>query len=374
MRPHVAAELLELFVRLAGIASPTGSEREVADAVKTHLGGLGLTVTEDDSAARTGCGCGNLVAHIPGTAGAEPIGLCAHLDTVPVPGPPRVVVADGRVRSDGTTVLGADDKAAVAVLLRLAGALVAEPPAMDVELVFTAGEEAGLLGAGALDLERLSARRMFVFDSDGAPGALVTASPTQRLFEAEFIGRAAHAGMAPEQGRSAVVAAARAIAAMRLGRIDDESTTNIGIVRGGTAANVVAERCGVSGEARSLDETKLSTLVDEMMQAAAAAAAAGGVDVEIDVREAYRGYRHAPDSQLLAVGERAARLADLEPRRMESGGGSDANVFNAAGLPALTLGVGFEQAHSPQECMSLERLGQLADMAAAVVRAAATAA
>ena len=203
---------------------------------------------------------------------------------MPVSGAPRVVVDDGFVRSDGATVLGADDKAAVAVLLVLARALVAEPPAGDVELVFTAGEEAGLLGAKALDLTGLTARRVFVLDSDGAPGTLIVASPTQKRVTAEFQGVAAHAGIAPERGRNAIVAAARAIGAMRLGRIDDETTANIGMVSGGTASNVVAERCVVAGEARSQDPAKVATLAEEMVQAMAAEAGAAGIDVEIDVQ------------------------------------------------------------------------------------------
>lgn len=374
MRAGVDAELVDLFVRLCGIASPTGAEREVADAVAAHLGGLGLGVHEDGSAPVTGCACGNLVARIAGRGEAEPLALCAHLDTVPVTGAPRVVVDEGFVRSDGATVLGADDKAAVAVLLVLARALVAEPPAGDVELVFTAGEEAGLLGARALDLTGLTARRAFVLDSDGTPGTLIVGSPTQKRVTAEFQGVAAHAGIAPEKGRNAIVAAARAIGAMRLGRIDDETTANIGVVSGGSASNVVAEHCLVVGEARSQDAAKVATLAEEMVQALAAEAGAAGIDVEIDVSEGFRGYRHAPDSPLLEIGARAAALAGLEVRLADSGGGSDANAFNAAGLPALTLGVGFENAHSPRERMSLERLGELATMTAAVVRAAATAA
>ena len=333
MRAVLDDELLDLFVRLAGIASPTGAEREVADVVKRYLGDLGLDVREDGSAPVTGCGCGNLVARIPGRGEAAPVALCAHLDTVPVDRAPEVVVADGFVRTDGATVLGADDKAAVAVLLVLARRLVAEPPAGDVELVLTPGEEAGLLGAKALDLGLLTARRVFVLDSDGAPGTLIVASPTQKRIEAEFRGAAAHAGISPEQGRSAVVAAARAVAAMRLGRLDDETTANIGILRGGTAPNVVAERCSLSGEARSHDPAKVAAQTEHMVQALAAEAAAAGIDVEIDVHEAFRGYRHEADSPLLAIGAAAAALAGLPERRVDGGGGSDANVFNAGRAP-----------------------------------------
>jgi len=367
-------ELLDLFVRLCGIASPTGAEREIADEVSEYLAGLGLEVSEDDSAAVTGCGCGNLVTRIPGRGEAAPVGLCAHLDTVPMEHSPVVVVTDGRVRSDGTTPLGADDKGAVAAILLLARALVAEPPAGDVELILTAGEEDGLLGARALDLTRLTATRVFVLDSDGAPGTLITSAPTQKRIDAEFTGRAAHAGIAPELGRSAVVAAARAIAGMRLGRLDEETTANIGVVAGGTAPNVVAERCVVSGEARSRDDAKVTEQVEHMIQTIAAAAAAAGVDVEIDVREAFRTYRHDPDGELLRIGVEAARLAGVEPRLVEGGGGSDANVFNERGLPALTLGAGFEHAHSSGESMSVRHLHELYAMAAGVVRAAGTAA
>jgi tripeptide aminopeptidase len=362
--------LLDLFVRLCGIASPTGSEREIADVVTAFLAGLGIPVDEDDSAVVTGCGCGNLVARVPGRGRAAPIGLCAHLDTVPMDAAPVVVVADGRVRSDGSTPLGADDKGALAAILLLARDLVAEPPGGDVELIFTAGEESGLLGARALDLTTLTATCVFVLDSDGAPGTLISCAPTQKRVKAEFRGHAAHAGIAPELGRSAIVAAARAVAAMRLGRIDDETTANIGVVTGGTAPNVVAERCAISGEARSRDEDKVARQAEHMVQAIAAAAAEAGIDVEIDVGEAFKGYRHDPDGRLLRIGFEAARLAGVEPRPKEGGGGSDANVFNEHGLPALTLGAGFEHAHSPRESMSVRHLHELYATAAGLVRAA----
>jgi tripeptide aminopeptidase len=367
-------DLLDLFVRLCGVASPYGAERDIADVVTGYLTGLGLAVREDDSAAVTRCGSGNLVALIRGRGEAPTIGLCAHLDTVPMERAPTVVVTDGRVHTDGTTPLGADDKGALAAILTLARDLVAEPPAGDVELILTVGEENGLLGAKALDLDKLAATRVFVLDSDGAPGTLITSAPSQKRLEAEFRGQAAHAGIAPEMGRSAIVAAARAIAAMRLGRLDDETTANIGLIDGGTAPNVVAERCVVSGEARSRDEVKVTEQMEHMVQTIAAEAAAVGVDVEIDVREAFRGYRHEPEGELMRLGIAAARLAGLEPRLVEGGGGSDANVLNACGVPALTLGAGFEHAHSPRESMTVEHLHGLYAMAVGLVRAAGTAA
>ena len=215
---------------------------------------------------------------------------------------------------------------------------------------------------------------MFVLDSDGAPGTLITSAPTQKRVDAEFKGHAAHAGIAPELGRSAVVAAARAVAAMRLGRLDDETTANIGVIRGGTARNVVAERCLVSGEARSRDEAKVAAQTEHMVQAIAAEAAAAGIDVEIDVQEAFRGYRHAPDSPLLAAGARRPVTPGWSRASRRAAAARTPTSSMRTDCPALTLGVGFEHAHSPLESMSVQRLHELYAMAAGLVRAAGPAA
>jgi len=363
-------ELRDLFVRLAGIRSPSLEEREMADAVKDFVRGVGLEAFEDASAALTGCGCGNLIVRLPGRGEGTPIALCAHLDTVPLDRAPTVIVENGVVRTDGETILGADDKAAVAALLLLLRDLAREPPAADVELVFTAGEEIGLQGAKALDPASLAAAAVFVFDSEGEPGAVIAAAPTLKAIAAEFRGVAAHAGIEPQRGRSAIVAAARALAAMDLGRIDEETTANAGLIEGGSAVNVVAERCVVRAEARSRDEQKLAAQVAGMVEAITVAAAETGVDVEIEIEEHYRGYAHAADALPLRIADAALADAGLEARHVGSGGGSDANVFNARGLPSLTLGVGFERVHSPHECIRLERLEQVYRLGHALVRAA----
>jgi len=363
-------ELRDLFVRLAGIRSPSLEEREMADAVKDFVRGVGLEAFEDASAALTGGGCGNLIVRLPGRGEGTPIALCAHLDTVPLDRPPTVIVENGAVRTDGETILGADDKAAVAALLLVLRDLAQEPPAADVEFVFTAGEEIGLQGAKALDPASVAAAAVFVFDSEGEPGTLIAAAPSVKAIAAEFRGVAAHAGIEPQRGRSAIVAAARALAAMDLGRIDDETTANAGLIEGGSAVNVVAERCVVRAEARSRDEQKLAAQVAGMVEAITVAAAETGVDVEIDIEEHYRGYAHAADALPLRIADAALADAGLEARHVGSGGGSDANVFNARGLPSLTLGVGFERVHSPHECIRLERLEQLYRLGHALVRAA----
>jgi len=364
-------ELQDLFVRLASIRSPSRDEREIADAVIDFVRGLGLDVHEDDTAAVTGCACGNLIVRVPGRQEGTPIALCAHLDTVPVDTPPVVVVENGVVRSDGHTILGADDKAAVAVLLLLLRDFAADPPAAAVEVVLTAGEEIGLQGAKALAVEALNARAAFVFDSEGEPGTIIVSAPTLKEVDARFTGVAAHAGIEPERGRSAIAAAARAVAALDLGRQDDETTCNVGLIEGGSAVNVVAERCLVRAEARSRDQEKLAALVARMLEACSVAAAETGVDVELDVREAFRGYEHRREGLPMRIALAALAGIGMAARPVGGGGGSDGNVFNARGLPSVTLGVGFERVHSPQESIRVERLAQLYELGHALVEAAA---
>lgn len=368
MRVAGLEELRDLFMRLAGIRSPSGEERELADFVTEYVSGLGLIVEEDASAPGP-LGSGNLLIRVPGRGEGLPLALCAHLDTVPTERSPKVICENGIVHTDGETILGADDKAAVAVLLLLVRDLVAKPPAADVEVLLTVREEIGLQGAKAYDLAALRAKVMFVFDSSGEPGSVIVSAPTHKVLSAEFRGVAAHAGMFPEDGRSAVLAAARAIVAMEQGRVDDETTTNVGVVAGGTATNIVPERCMLRAEARSRDDAKAAALVERMLQAITLAAAETGVDVDIDVQEEYHGYRHGEDALPVRLAVAAIADTELTMIMLSGNGGSDGNIFNARGLPSLTLGVGYERVHSPQERMRLDRLVQVSDLAHALVRA-----
>jgi tripeptide aminopeptidase len=363
-------ELRDLFVRLVSIRSPSREERAMADAVIAYVRGLGLEIREDDTAAVTGCACGNLIVRVPGHGQGKPIALSAHIDTVPLDRAPTVLVENGVVHTDGETILGGDDKAAVTAILMVLRDLAEEPPQAGIEVVFSAGEEIGLRGAKALDVDALAAGVVFVLDSEGPPGTVIVGGPTLKAVEVEFRGTAAHAGIEPEAGRSAVVAAARAIAAMPLGRLDHDTTANVGIVRGGTAVNVVPERCVVHAEARSRDEDKLAAQVGKMVEAFSLAAAETGVDLEIDVHEEFRGYAHAPDSAQLWLAEAAVAEVGLEWRPVGGGGGSDANVFNLKGRPAVNLAVGFEHVHSPRESMSLAHLQQTYELVHALVRLA----
>ena len=247
-----AERLHDRFVRLCEIRSPSGEEREIADAVTAELRRLGIEVSEDGSAEEAGAGAGNLLARLPGRSD-EWIMFAAHLDTVPHEGRVEVVHGDGIYRSAGETILGADNKAAVAVLLELAAAHAGDPPDVGVELLFTVAEEVALRGAKAFDVSTLRSEVGFVIDHASPIGEVITASPSYQRVDAEFEGTEAHAGIRPEDGHSAIAAAAAAIAAMELGRLDPETTANVGVIAGGTSANVVPGACRIEAEARSID-------------------------------------------------------------------------------------------------------------------------
>ena len=283
------------FTRLCEIPSPTGEERAVADDVLGELRALGVEVAEDRSAGPARAGSGNLIARVPGT-GDRWVSFFAHLDTVPEAGRIEVELADGVFRSRGETILGADDKAAVAVLVELAARHAGAPAPTGLELVFTVAEEEGLRGAKELELGALRAPFGYVLDHASPIGELIAAAPTYQRLVAEFEGLEAHAGIRPEDGHSAIEAAAAAIAAMRLGRLDSETTANVGMVSGGTAPNVVAGRCRVEAEARSLDDAKVAGATAAMLDACTWAASEHGCDVDLDLTEVFRGYRQRPGS------------------------------------------------------------------------------
>src|SRR5947209_2078870 len=230
-------DVLDLFTELAALPSPPGEERAVADVVARYLRDLGLAVDEDDAGPRVGSTMGNLYCRVEPTSDeGRPLFLCAHLDTVPPTGPIEPVVEDGIVRNSAGTILGADNKSAVAVMLEATRrAVVENRPHAGIELLFTPKEEVGLLGAAAFDHERLRARVGYVYDQAAPIGEVILGAPHSHSLEVRFHGRAAHSGMYPEEGRSAIAAAAKAIADFKLGRVDDESTANVGLIQGGTA-------------------------------------------------------------------------------------------------------------------------------------------
>lgn len=369
---QVPPSVVDLFLELAVLPSPSGNERLVADRVCAYLTELGLVWDEDTSGPIIGSDSGNIFCRLPGRAVAgKPVFFCAHLDTVPPEGPIDPVIEDGVVRNAAGTILGGDNKAAVAAMLEGARRIVSEArPHAGVELVFTTKEEVGLVGAGAFDVSRLEAEFGYVYDHAAPIGELVIGAPSARAFEVRFHGRAAHAGIAPEEGRSAIQAAARAIADLRLGRIDDVTSANVGVISGGTARNVVPEWCTVRAEARSHDERKLSELVQEMMDAFSFAASVSDCTVEIELKEQYRGYRFRPDEPVISLAEVALRRAGVETHTALCGGGADANVFNSAGIPCAVLANGMAEIHTPDEHIAVADIERMVDVTLGLVEAA----
>ncbi|MFZ1881575.1 MAG: M20/M25/M40 family metallo-hydrolase [Gaiellaceae bacterium] len=367
----MAPEVLDLFTDLASVPSPPGEERAVADLVLAYLRDCGLHADEDDAGGAIGSTMGNIYCRLAGTAPGEPLLLCAHLDTVPPTAAIEPVVAEGVVRNGAGTILGADNKAAVAAMLEGVRRLLVEGrPHAGVELLFTPKEEVGLVGAYAFDHTRLESRVGYVYDQAAPVGVVILGAPFSQSLEVTFHGKAAHSGMHPEEGRSAIAAAARAIAEMRLGRVDEDSTANVGTITGGTATNIVPEWCTFVAEARSQDERKLAELVQEMQDAITFAAGVAECDVETKARKSYRGYRFAKTDRAVVLAATALQRCGHTVTYDLSGGAADANVFNERGLEVVNLANGMTDIHTPDEHISVADLEAMVDVTLALVDAA----
>ena len=364
---------LDLLLELCAVPSPPGDERAMADRIGRELDALGLDWDEDDTGPRVGSNAGNILCRVPGTQAGTPLFFCAHLDTVQPSGPLEPVVEEGIVRNAGGTILGADNKAAVVAMLEGVRRIVEEGrPHAGIELLFTTKEETGLDGAGAFDCGRLEARVGFVYDQAAQIGEIILGAPSAFSLEVRIQGRAAHAGMAPEEGRSAIAAASRAIAELRLGRIDAVTSANVGLISGGVARNIVPEWCTFEVEARSHDEATLGALVQEVVDAVAFAADEAECTAESVVQREYRGYRFAENEPVVRLAREALERVGITPTTALSGGAADANVFNEHGLACLNLANGMMEIHTPDEWIAVEDLERMVDVTLAIVELAAT--
>jgi tripeptide aminopeptidase len=377
VRPASEAErarLNDTFAALCAIPSPFGHERAVADDVTARLRGMGLAVEEDEAGEGAPEGSGNLLARIPPRGGGDgrSILLCAHLDTVEQTAPIEPVLVDGGWENARDGILGADNKAALAVMLEVARRATIEGAPVGIELLFTIAEEDGLVGASRFDASRLRSEFGYVFDHASPIGEVIVASPTYYRVGADFHGRAAHAGLRPEDGRSAILAAAHAVAAMPLGRVDAETTANVGSIRGGVAStNVVPERCRLLAEARSLDPDKAEEVVARMIDAVHDGASAAECDVDITSQKLFSGYRQKPALPAVAAAEAALAACGYVPRRIATGGGSDANALEAQGFSCVNVANGTERNHEPTERVAVAALEGMLDVALALLDAAA---
>ncbi|SFA72347.1 peptidase T-like protein [Lentibacillus halodurans] len=362
--------LIDEFFELVQIDSETGHETKIAEVLTKKFKDLGLDVIEDTSKEETGHGAGNLICTLQGNKSwVDPIYFTSHMDTV-VPGKGiKPSIKDGYIVSDGTTILGADDKAGLAAILETIRTLQENGVQHgDIQFVITVGEESGLVGARSLDGSLLNAKYGFAIDSNGTVGDIITAAPTQAKLFMVMKGKTAHAGVAPEKGVSAISLAAKAIAKMPLGRIDDETTANIGRFEGGKQTNIVTDRVDILAEARSLVREKLDEQVAAMKEAFERVAEEYGGSAEVDVRIMYPGFKLDTDDKVVAVARNAANSIGRDSSLKKSGGGSDANVISGLGIPTVNLAVGYEEIHTTNERIPVDELVKIAELVTAIVQ------
>lgn len=359
--------MIQNFMDLVRIDSPSREEREIAERLMADLKGLGGDVGMDDAGERVGGNAGNVLARFSGTGRGRPVLLSAHMDTV-MPGRGVKPIRDGnRIRSDGTTILGGDDKSGIAIILELLRVLreqeLDHPP---LEIIFTICEEPGLIGAKQLDLAGLSARDGLVLDS-GPANRLFTRGPAADRLEIVVHGLAAHAGVCPETGISAIQVAAEAISKMRLGRLDYETTANIGTIEGGVAVNIVPDRVLVRGEARSHDEIKLAEQSAHMVRCFEEAAQKHGArlpgrmpqgQITVSLNRDYNRMNLGDEAPIVRWVLEASRRLETKIELAQTGGGCDANVFNAAGMSIANLGTGMREIHTTNEYLLLDEFEQ----------------
>ena len=370
--------LKNLLIELIKIDSLSRKEYDVAMRLKREMEDLGAQVSIDDAGERVGGNVGNLIAHFTGTAPeAMPILLSAHMDTV-VPGEGIVPILEGDIlRTDGRTVLGGDDKSGVAIICEVLRVIKENRfPCSDVDVVFTICEEAGLIGAKCLDVSRLRARTGLVLDSDSV-GFLFTKAPAANRMEFQVHGLEAHAGVCPERGVNAIKVAADGIAQMSLGRIDHETTANIGVIEGGMAVNIVPNSVILRGEARSHSEEKLERQTEHMLRCLQDAAArhilaVGGAQftasVDAKIERDYDRMDVSDGAPIVQLVRAAAKNLRVEIKTLATGGGCDANVLNQKGLEVANLSTGMREIHTVKEWLDLKDLNLSAEMVLEVVR------
>lgn len=362
--------LINEFLELVQIDSETKYEGPISLILKSKLEAMGFHVVIDESAALTGHGAGNIIATLRGNLTEIPaIYFTVHMDTVTPGVGVKPEIKDGYIYSDGTTILGADDKAGMAALFEMIRVLQEqEIPHGDIQLIITAGEESGLVGAKELDSSLIIAKYGYAVDSDGKVGGIVTAAPNQAKLWTTIHGKTAHAGVAPEKGISAITIAAKAIAKMSLGRIDEETTANIGHFEGGGATNIVCDEVHILSEARSISEDKLAAQTTHMESVFEQVAEKLGGHAETEVKLMYPGFYFDDMNPVVEIAQKAAAKIGRPSPILTSGGGSDANIFNGFGIPTVNLCVGYEEIHTKNERMPIEELEKLTELLVEIVK------
>jgi len=348
--------ITDQFLEMVKIPSPSLKEREVADYLIKELGSLGLEVTEDDAGEKRGGNAGNVIGVLKAPEKKKLI-FSAHMDTV-LPCKKITPIREGDIiKTDGTSVLGADDKAGIAAILEMIRHIKEnnlDHP--EIIVVFSMAEEIGLMGAQEFDIEKYSPDYGIIVDTGAKPGAVTIQAPSAAKGKIRIIGKPAHAGIAPENGINALTVMAHGITKMKMGRIDEETTSNIGVISGGQAVNIVMPDCRAIYECRSLSDEKLDNLLAETKELFQKTCDEFGAELEWDVKKNYAGFKLEKDIELLKKLEVAATKAGLEYKAEKSGGGSDTNIYNTKGVPSVNLGIGYSKVHTTEEFMELKHL------------------
>mgnify|MGYP000856146330 CR=1 FL=1 len=358
------------FIELVKIDSLSKKERQMADALKSKLESMGFEVYEDDAGEKIGGNAGNIICTVKGEKAVPAVLLMAHMDTV-VPGIGKNPVIDGDyIKTAGSTVLGGDDVAGIEVILEALRVLKEEGIEHgDIQAVFTVAEEVGLWGAKNLDYGKIYAKYGFVLDNGGAVGSVAITAPSQNRIDVVVKGKAAHAGMEPEKGINAIKIASEAISRMKLGRIDEETTANIGIISGGQATNIVCDRVEIRGEARSRDEKKLEIQTAHMRECFEGAAARFGGSVEFKSELEYPAYSIKEDDAIVSILRKASKEAGLELILEATGGGSDTNIINGKGIQAVDVSVGMDKVHTVEERIRIDDMVKAAEFVVEIIKA-----
>lgn len=365
--------MLDEFFELVRIPCLSGSEGEVAKLLKQRLTQLKLEVTEDKAGEKTDGNCGNILARLAATVtGAPVLMLSAHLDCVEPCSGVKPQVQDGVITAAGDTILGSDDKAGVAAIMEALRVIDESGlPHGELQVIFTVSEESGLLGSKNLDRQSLTADFGYALDSSGEPGRIIIKAPGENTIRVVVKGKTAHAGIAPEEGINAIVVAGKALTELKQGRIDEETTANVGIIKGGQATNIVPDRVEITCEARSHNMDKLQAVTEDIKDTFQRVAKANGGQAEVQVETDFAAYRLDEDAPSAVLAAKAAADIGLTPVLEATGGGSDANVFNSHGIPTVVLGVGMSKVHTKEEYIKEEHLYQSANWALAIIQAAA---
>lgn len=350
--------LIDEFCSLVSIDALPYREREMGDRLKSYLIELGFEVTEDTAGEYYKGNCGNIYGYLKGTMEGDPILFSAHMDTVePGLGKKAIVHEDGRITSDGTTVLGADDLSGVVAILEAVRTLKENGlPYRSIEVLFTIAEEVYIRGSEVFDYHQVKAKEAYVLDLDGPVGTAAIKAPTLVSFTAQITGKAAHAGFAPEQGIHAISVAAQAITKIRQGRIDSDTTVNIGTIEGGKARNIVPEVCLLQGEVRSLSHDKAVAVGEEIRQVFEETANNHAALLEFTTSFGCIAYEVLSEHPVIKRFEKICSKLDYKTNLIHTFGGSDNNNFLKNGITGIVLSCGMNQVHSLKEYTMVSEL------------------